>query len=99
MKKYDTYKKVEVNGVETIPTHWKAIKLRWVCDQIFTGRTPIYSVETNDLLVFGQRNNQKWGIDFAGIKYADSDFFNSRKEDEFLKYGDVLLNTLGGHRL
>lgn len=96
MKKYDTYKKVEVNGVETIPTHWKAIKLRWVCDQIFTGRTPIYSVETNDLLVFGQRNNQKWGIDFAGIKYADSDFFNSRKEDEFLKYGDVLLNTLGG---
>lgn len=96
MKKYDTYKKVEVNGVETIPTHWKAIKLRWVCDQIFTGRTPVYSVETNDLLVFGQRNNQKWGIDFAGIKYADSDFFNSRKEDEFLKYGDVLLNTLGG---
>lgn len=96
MKKYDTYKDSGNQWIGQIPEHWKMLKLRWICNQIFTGKTPEYSTEPNGLLVFGQRNNQKSGIDFTGIKYADEAFFASRSESEFLLFGDVLLNTLGG---
>ncbi len=96
MKQYPTYKESGLVNIETIPAHWEALKLRLVCDQIFTGNTPVYAYEPNEFLVFGQRNNQKNCIDFAGIKYADPEFFAARTENEFLRYGDVLLNTLGG---
>lgn len=96
MKQYPTYKESGLVNIETIPSHWEALKLRLVCDQIFTGNTPVYAYEPNEFLVFGQRNNQKNCIDFTGIKYADPEFFAARTENEFLRYGDVLLNTLGG---
>lgn len=96
MKQYPTYKESGLVNIETIPAHWEALKLRLVCDQIFTGNTPVYAYEPNEFLVFGQRNNQKNCIDFTGIKYADPEFFAARTENEFLRYGDVLLNTLGG---
>ena len=96
MKQYPTYKESGLVNIETIPAHWEALKLRLVCDQIFTGNTPVYAYEPNEFLVFGQRNNQKNCIDFAGIKYADPEFFAARTENEFLRHGDVLLNTLGG---
>lgn len=96
MKQYLTYKKSGLVNVETIPAHWEALKLRLVCDQIFTGNTPVYAYEPNEYLVFGQRNNQKNCIDLTGIKYADPEFYAARTESEFLRYGDVLLNTLGG---
>ena len=61
------------------------------------GTSPVYEYEEdNNNFVFGQRNNQLDGINFDDIKFAKDSFFNERQEYEFLRYGDVLINTLGG---
>ena len=80
-----------------IPEHWETKRIKDVVSDIFTGVSPVYEYENdNKNYVFGQRNNQDYGIDLEGIKYAKDDFFKTRLPKEFLKYGDVLLNTLGG---
>lgn len=86
-----------VEWIGMIPEHWETKRIKDVVSDIFTGVSPVYEYENdNQNYVFGQRNNQEYGIDFEGIKYAKDDFFKTRLPKEFLKYGDVLLNTLGG---
>lgn len=72
------------------------IRLCYVTTDIFLGRTPVYSESTNQNYIIGQRNNAKGGIDFSGMKYGEESFYSERSDKEFLQYGDVLLNTLGG---
>ena len=96
MKRYDSYKDSGVKWLGEIPSHWKTIRLQDICSEIFLGQTPVYSLEDNGLYVIGQRNNQSFHIDFSSIKNANVSFYRSRKKYEFLKFGDVLLNTLGG---
>ena len=79
-----------------IPTTWKLVRICNVTDVIFLGRTPVYSEHENWNYIIGQKNNQSYGIDFEGIKYGEDTFYSSRPQSEFLKYGDVILNTLGG---
>lgn len=92
--------KLKDSGVEwigMIPEHWEVKRIKDVVSDIFMGVSPVYEYEIdNQNYVFGQRNNQLYGIDFEDIKHAKDDFFASRPQKEFLKYGDVLLNTLGG---
>lgn len=86
-----------VEWIGMIPDHWETKRIKDVVSDIFTGVSPVYEYDNdNQNYVFGQRNNQEYGIDFEGIKYAKDDFFKTRLPKEFLKYGDVLLNTLGG---
>lgn len=86
-----------VDWIGMIPEHWEVWRIKDVASEIFMGKTPIYDLDKDDEnLIFGQKNNQQNGIDFDGIKCGTDDFFNSRSEYEFLRYGDVLLNTLGG---
>lgn len=72
------------------------IRLCYVTQDIFLGRTPVYSESSNQNYIIGQRNNAKGGIDFSGMKYGEESFYSERSDKEFLQYGDVLLNTLGG---
>lgn len=95
-KTYQTYKDSGIKTIGEIPTTWQVVKLRRVASNVFTGNSPVYVFEPNECLVFGQRNNQKGHLDWNGIKYADPTFFANRAGVEFLRYGDVLLNTLGG---
>lgn len=86
-----------IEWIGMIPEHWETKRIKDVVSDIFTGVSPVYEYENdNKNYVFGQRNNQDYGIDLEGIKYAKDDFFKTRLPKEFLKYGDVLLNTLGG---
>lgn len=96
MQRYDSYKDSGIQWLGEIPSHWEVIKLKYTSDNIFTGCSPEYSLNENEHLIIGQRNNQLYHIDFSGIKYATDRFYSSRSESEFLRYGDVLLNTLGG---
>lgn len=91
--------KMKANGVDwigEIPEHWEYKRIKDISRQVFMGKTPEYTFKKNKNWIFGQRNNQTYGLDFNDIKYGKDAFFSSRKKFEFLKYGDVLLNTLGG---
>lgn len=85
-----------IEWIGEIPETWELIRLCNVTDDIFLGRTPVYVEEENQNYIVGQKNNQNYGIDFSGIKYGDEEFYLSRPDKEFLKVGDILLNTLGG---
>ena len=95
----DMSKEMKNSGFEwigDIPEEWNLIRLCNVTQNIFLGRTPIYSENENNNFIVGQKNNQANGIDFSDIKYGEESFYSQREEKEFLKYGDILLNTLGG---
>ncbi|MFH5881789.1 hypothetical protein [Liberiplasma polymorphum] len=74
----------------------KSIKLKYVFEDIFKGRTPLYDDEPNDYIIFGQRNNTKKGFSFDNCKYANEKFYNMSGKKEFLRYGDIVINSLGG---
>lgn len=75
----------------------KTIKIKYLFDEIFKGTNPNYVEEVNDNIIFGQRNNTKSGkMSYDNCKYASDLFWNKRSENEFLKYGDILINSLGG---
>ena len=60
-----------VEWIGMIPEHWETKRIKDVVSDIFTGVSPVYEYENdNQNYVFGQRNNQEYGIDFVGIKYA-----------------------------
>ena len=75
-----------VEWIGEIPLEWGVIKLCYITEKIFLGKTPIYSTENNGNYTLGQKNNQLYGLDFEGIKYSTNEHFFSCKEDEFLKY-------------
>ena len=98
-KGLDKNAKMKDSGIEWIgqvPEQWEVKRIKDISNKVFMGKTPVYTFIENDNWIFGQRNNQNYGLDFTDIKYGEGEFFAERKEYEFLKYGDVLLNTLGG---
>lgn len=84
-----------IEWIGDISSDWNIIKLCYVVDEIFLGKTPIYSEEQNENYTLGQKNNQSYGLDFNGIKFSTDEHFNACKESEFLRHGDILLNSLG----
>lgn len=87
----------QISWLGHIPQHWEVKRVKDIVSSIFMGTSPAYEYEVeNENYVFGQRNNQLYKIDFNGLKHAKNEFFNSRSEYEYLSYGDVIINTLGG---
>lgn len=73
------------------------IKVKFLFEEIFKGVNPKYVENPNDFIIFGQRNNTKSeGVSFDNCKFSEESFWLSRSEKEFLKYGDILINSLGG---
>jgi type I restriction enzyme S subunit len=79
-----------------IPPSWKWVKLNEISIQMFSGRTPKYSLLSNENFIIGQKNNQETGLEFYPIKYGKDDFFEHYPVNMFLRNEDVILNTLGG---
>lgn len=86
-----------IPSIGMIPAHWEVKRIKDIASEMFMGTTPVYEYEEeNTNYILGQRNNQLGGVTFDGVKFAKDSFFAQRQEYEFLKFGDVLLNTLGG---
>ena len=81
-----------------IPTRWEWKELGEVCE-IFKGKTPKYSKTPTNNIIIGQANNTIKGIDLSKPKYCDDNFKNNNDVSLFLKYNDILLNTLGNGTL
>ena len=96
MERYERYKDSGVKWIGEIPEHWEVKRLKYVTNIIFLGKTPKYSLEENAYIIIGQRCNQLDGIKMSDCKYSDEKFYINRKKYEFLNYGDILLNSLGG---
>ena len=96
MERYESYKDSGVKWIGEIPEHWEVKRLKYVTNIIFLGKTPKYSLEENAYIIIGQRCNQLDGIKMSDCKYSDEKFYLNRKKYEFLNYGDILLNSLGG---
>lgn len=87
----------QISWLGQIPEHWEVKRIKDIISLVFMGTSPSYEYEVeNENYVFGQRNNQLYKIDFNGLKHATNEFFSSRSEYEYLTYGDVIINTLGG---
>ena len=71
-------------------------RLCYICEEIFTGKTPIYDFDNEKYIIIGQKNNQKSKITLTDCKYANEDFYKTNSPKMFLKKGDSLLNSLGG---
>ena len=65
------------------------------CDDAFTGKSPKYSKTKTEYKIIGQQSNQRYGLDFRYVKYGTTEFGLTQDKRFFLKYNDVLLNTLG----
>lgn len=90
-------KESQISWLGQIPEHWEVKRIKDIISLVFMGTSPSYEYEVeNENYVFGQRNNQLYKIDFNGLKHATNEFFSSRSEYEYLTYGDVIINTLGG---
>ena len=75
----------------------KQLKVKYLFNDIFKGTNPKYVEEENYNIIFGQRNNTIEGyMSFTDCKYTSDSFWNKREEKEFLKYGDIIINSLGG---
>ena len=85
----------KLEWIGSIPDNWKLIRLCNITKKIYTGRTPVYSNVENENFIVGQKNNQGQYINYDDLKYGEDKFYSERKNEEFLEYGDVLLNTLG----
>ena len=86
-----------IEWIGMIPEHWEVKRVKDIYSRIFMGKSPVYELEIdNENYIFGQKNNQSGYIDLSGLKMGKDSFYQERQSYEFLKYGDVLLNTLGG---
>ncbi len=83
-----------VEWIGEIPQEWHTGKICYASERLFLGKTPEYAEEENNNLTLGQKNNQAYGIDLKGIKYSTDKHLESCNSYEFLKYGDILLNSL-----
>lgn len=79
-----------------IPETWKWVRLGDVCHILFSGKPPQYDKVNKHHPCLGQAANQIEGIRMSEAKYVTSAFYNTVPEYQKLRFGDVLLNTLGG---
>ena len=78
-----------------IPESWTWVRLKNLCEIIFSGKTPKYSKEPTKHIAIGQAANTENGIDINLCKYCTDDFADNMPMFYYLKRNDVLLNTLG----
>lgn len=78
-----------------IPTSWKWCRLEDLCYQIKRGKSPVYT-EKSKYLVFAQKCNLKeGGIGLNKALYLDESQLQKYPEEEFMKKGDVVINSTG----
>ena len=82
-----------------IPDSWEWVRVKNICLDIFSGKSPKYEKVPTEYRIIGQAANQQNGIDYTNIKYTNLEFWQSMPEKYFLQKNDVLLNTLGNGTL
>lgn len=78
-----------------VPGNWCWTRIEFCCEDFFSGKSPKYSKEPTPYRIIGQQANQRYGIDLKYIKYGTEEFTLKQEDRYFLKYNDVILNTLG----
>ena len=78
-----------------VPGNWCWTRIEFCCEDFFSGKSPKYSKEPTPYRIIGQQANQRYGIDLKYIKYGTEEFTLKQEDRYFLKYNDVVLNTLG----
>ena len=83
-----------------IPDTWEWMRLENCCvKEIRRGKSPKY-IEHSGTLVFAQKCNTKYaGIDVGLALYLDEDTLDKYTDDEFMKDGDVVINSTGAGTL
>ena len=66
---------------------------------IFSGKSPTYSKIPTKHIIIGQQANQWNGIDMNYVKYGTDEYAKNIDECQYLRDGDVLLNSLGNGTL
>lgn len=74
---------------------WKLGTVGDCCTEAFTGKSPKYSKTKTKYRIIGQQANQRYGIDLRYVKYGTTEFGDAQEDCFFLRYNDVILNTLG----
>ena len=89
-------KRMHILGDEIeLPKGWKYKKIVDCCVTCFIGKSPKYSKKPTNNKVIGQAANQRYGIDLKFVKYVTDEFAQKQDDKFYLRYKDVLLNTLG----
>ena len=79
-----------------IPDRWEWVRLEnCCCKEIRRGKSPKY-IEQSETLVFAQKCNTKYnGIDIGLAFYLDESTLNKYPEDEYMRDGDIVINSTG----
>jgi len=78
-----------------IPDNWTWIRLKNLCQIIFSGKSPKYSKEKTNNIAIGQAANTGFKIDLSLVKYCTDEFVKDMPNYYYLQKYDILLNTLG----
>ena len=78
-----------------IPDNWEWVRLRSVCDYIHRGKSPKYG-EKKILPIMAQKCNQWDRIYTDRCLFAQEDTIERYTEEQFLRVGDVIINSTGG---
>ena len=85
------YRRMFVNGIdkEHLPEGWRMGTLEMLCELIIAGTIPVYSDESQ-YLVLGQKCNYNGGLDLSKAKKH-----KPKSSCTSLKFGDILINSTG----
>ena len=85
------YRKMFVDGIdkENLPDGWRMGTLEMLCDSIIAGTIPVYSDESQHL-VLGQKCNYNGCIDLSKARGH-----KPKTSCTLLKFGDILINSTG----
>ena len=78
-----------------IPDSWEWVRLKSVCDYIHRGKSPKYG-EKKILPIMAQKCNQWDRIYTDRCLFAQEDTIERYTEEQFLRVGDVIINSTGG---
>ena len=78
-----------------IPESWEWVRLGSVCDYIHRGKSPKYG-EKKILPIMAQKCNQWDRIYTDRCLFAQEDTIERYTEEQFLRIGDVIVNSTGG---
>ncbi len=78
-----------------IPESWKWCRLRGICDYIHRGKSPKYG-NKEILPIIAQKCNQWQQIYTDRCLFAQEDTIERYTEEQYLKKGDVIINSTGG---
>lgn len=80
-----------------IPKTWEWLRLQNCCvKEIKRGKSPKYTTESSNTLVFAQKCNTKYnGIDIGLAQYLDESILGKYPTDEYMQDGDIVINSTG----